>query len=135
MKKLITTCLLLTSITMVSFAQAKASKSGANGSAAASSTSKASASTKATTGPSAEQMAERHAKTIQAQYGLNADQYKNVYNADVDYYKQDQAARANGAQPGTGMTTQNNISRDQRYQNTMTPDQFAKYQSNNKVSK
>ena len=125
MKKLITTCVLLTSITMVSFAQAKTSKT--SGKVTETSTAKATATTRTLT---PEQQAEKHAKTIQSTYGLNENQYQAIYQADVAYYTQTKSINETGGPAANpGQTQQMNVGRDQRYQNVMTPDQFAKYQA------
>ena len=123
MKKLITTCVLLTSVTMVSFAQSKTiSKSAPNQSAAP-------ASRSAKSGPTAEQYADRAAKAMKQQFGLDEKQYAAVYQAELDYQKQVVQARDGGYELGEGQSMQMKMGRDQRFQSVMTADQYTKYQA------
>ncbi len=123
MKKLITTCLLLTTVGMVSFAQKAATKTKANPNAAAAPA--------ATNNLTPEKQAEQRAKATQAKYGLSAEQYKGIYNAELDYARNEAAVKATGYEVSEGQRNQMNIQRDMYYQNSMTPDQFSKYRSAN----
>ena len=117
MKKLIITCALIAVGTVVSFAQAKTAGPQNNNAATPS----------RGTAPTQEQAATQRATQYQKDLGLSDVQYQAVYHAQLDFIKQDQAMRANGAHPGTGQAEQNQMSLDQRMQNAMTPEQFAKY--------
>ena len=116
MKKLITTCVLLAAVSMVSVAHPQ--KAG---------NTKGNKATTATSTP--EQIAEKNAKMHQTELGLTPDQYKGVYNAELERARQDAQARTGGGTPGDGQVMQMNISRDQRIKAAVTADQFAKYQS------
>lgn len=123
MKKLITTCVMLTSITVVSFAQSKTiSKTAPNQSAAP-------ATRSAKSGPTAEQYADRSAKAMKQQYGLNEKQYAAVYQAELEYQKQVVQARDGGYELGEGQSMQMKMGRDQRFQSVMTAEQYTKYQA------
>jgi hypothetical protein len=124
MKKLITTCVLLTSVTMVSLAQSKTiSKAAPNQSAAPT------ARTAKATAPTAEQYAERAAKAMKQQFGLDEKQYTAVYQAELDYQKQVVQARDGGYELGEGQSMQMKMGRDQRFQSVMTAAQYTKYQA------
>lgn len=123
MKKLITTCVMLTSITMVSLAQSKTiTKTAPNQSAAP-------ANRSAKSGPTAEQYAERAAKAMKQQYGLDDKQYAAIYQAELEYQKQVVQARDGGYELGEGQSMQMKMGRDQRFQSVMTADQYTKYQA------
>ncbi len=128
MKKLITTCVLLTGLTMVSFAQSKV----ATKSAPVQTTTTTKTTTTRSTSPSPEQLAERRAKAVQQQYALNAEQYKGVYEAELDYETQYQRSKANGYEPGPGQSMQMKMGRDQRYKSVMTAEQYTKYEATQK---
>jgi hypothetical protein len=123
MKKLIITCAMLTGCTMLSFAQ--------------SATNSQSAITPQGQNHAApmpghaqpEQMAQRRSMVYQKQLALSDEQTKKVYNVELNYAKQNQAMRANGAQPGEGQVMQLGMARDQQLQQVMTPEQYTKYQS------
>jgi hypothetical protein len=131
MKKLITTCVLLTSVTMVSFAQSKATSK----SAVQQTASPAKAATVKSTMPSPEQYAERRAKAAQQQYGLTADQYKGVYAAELEYEQQYQQAKANGYEPGPGQSMQMKMGRDQKIKSAMSAEQYTKYEAAQKSAR
>ena len=121
MKKLITTCLMLSAFSAATFAQSKAGAPKAKNNIPASATT-----TSRVTG--VEKLAENNARAIQKQYGLTEEQYKGIYSAELDYQRQAQmAAEAGGA--GPGQTMQMNMGRDQRFQAVMSADQFSKYQA------
>ena len=126
MKKLITTCVLIAAASFASFAQSKqaAPKSATKNSGA---TATASASTSTT--PNPQQVAERRAKMYQQQYGLTADQYKGVYQAELDYQTQLNGFKTNGQELGAGPAMQMEMGRDQRFKSVMTADQYSKYES------
>jgi hypothetical protein len=115
MKKLITTCALLMAVSAVTFAQTSTAKSR--------STAAKSVST------SAEQLSEKRAKFLQEKLGLNADQYALVYAAELDYQKLVKEAKDGGYQLGEGQAMQAKMSRDARFQNTMTPAQYSTYET------
>ena len=118
MKKLFITCALLTA-TMISFAQ-NANKTG---------NMQAPAATGRGAKPSAEQIAERRSKMYQKQLGLNEDQTKKVYEAELDYVRQELMIREHGGQPGVGQSTQMEMGKDQRFKAALTAEQYAKYES------
>ena len=119
MKKLIITCALVTSASMVSFAQANQTTQ--------TTTSQAASNASAQNMPSPEQMAERHAKAYEQQLKLTPEQYKGVYQAELDFTKQHQQMRANGGQPGSGQVMQMNMAKDQKFKQILTAEQYAKY--------
>jgi hypothetical protein len=79
-------------------------------------------------------MAERRAKATMAQYALTSEQYKGVYQAELDYENQYQQAKANGYEPGPGQSMQMKMGRDQAIKNVMTPAQYTKYEAAQKAS-
>jgi hypothetical protein len=121
MKKLIITCALLTSASMLSFAQsAQTSPAQAQPNAAAPQMQNRQR-------PTPEQMAERRANAAKTQYALNDEQYKGIYAAELDFFSQMQAARANGQQPAPGQAQQMSMAKDAKYKTIMTPEQYQKY--------
>jgi hypothetical protein len=129
MKKLITTCVLLTSVTVVSLAQSKTiSKTAPNQSAS-------SATRTAKTAPTAEQYADRAAKAMKQQFGLDEKQYAAIYQAELEYQKQVVQARDGGYELGEGQSMQMKMGRDQRFQSVMTADQYTKYQATQSKTK
>lgn len=125
MKKLITTCALVALGSVASFAQAQKSNVP-DQQASATATNQDAA---------AEKTATKNAKEYQKQLALRNDQYKLVYQAEYDYAKQSEAYKAQGFKPTDGASQQLIMMRDQRIQNTLTPDQFTKYkQISEKVS-
>lgn len=76
--------------------------------------------------PTAETIAGRRAKLYEKQLGLTPEQSKGVYEAELNFLKQDQQARANGG-PGVGQAEQNQMTKDQHMRNVLTPEQYAKY--------
>ena len=121
------TCALLTTVSLASFAQSKQT------SHTMSMEPQAQARTPLTPGPAAskqaQQVAERRAKIYQKQYSLSPQQYKGVYQAELDYAIQDEQAHMNGGQPGEGQAAQMIMARDMRLKNVMTPEQYTKYES------
>ena len=115
MKKLITTCAVLMAVSVVTFAQTSTAKSRSTAVKSAS--------------PSAEQLSEKRAKFLQEKLGLNADQYALVYAAELDYQKLVKEAKDGGYQLGEGQAMQAKMSRDARFQNTMTPAQYSTYET------
>ncbi len=116
MKKLIITCALVSLGSVVSFAQSQSSSQPASATTTAS---RAKA-------PSNEQIAEQRARKYQKDLGLSAEQYKGVYEAQLEFIRQDKEARAYGG-PGEGQAMQMQMFLDQRFQSVMTPEQFEKY--------
>ena len=116
MKKLITTCALVALGSAAAFAQA--AKTNAPGRMSSTATAQDAA---------AEKTATKNAKEYQKQLGLREDQYKLVYQAEYDYAKQDQVNKSHGIKPTDGPSQQLGMMRDQRIQNTLTPEQFARY--------
>lgn len=118
MKKLIITCALVTLGSMVSFAQsARKTHAGSN----------ANVSSGQTQSVSIEKSAEARAKKLQKDLGLNATQYKGVYEAQLEHDKQGQAAKANGSE-GPGQAMQLQMMLDQKFKEAMTPTQYTKYE-------
>jgi hypothetical protein len=128
MKKLITTCVLLTSVSMLSFGQSKvlshSSSRAPRGTAAAPGSSQGMPGLSAEGEKAAGVRAENYRKKL----GLNEEQYKAAYQAELDYERQLETAIGNGG-PGPGTAMQMGMGRDQRYKNTLTADQYAKYET------
>ena len=118
MKKLIITCTLIASVSGVCLAQANNTKHAAT------------ATSSLQTASTAEAKAEKLAKALEAKLGLNAEQYKKVYDAEFFYIKQDEVARANGGVPGDGQLQQMAMSRDENIKRALTADQYTKYMAN-----
>jgi hypothetical protein len=123
MKKLVTTCILLASVSVVSFAQSKAAKTSKSASTAAA------PATRTNSGPTAEMIAERRAKGIQSEFGLTAEQYKGIYKADLNFEKNLAEVRKSGSEPGDGQLLQMKMTRDMGYKMSMTAEQYSKYES------
>ena len=128
MKKLILTCALLTSASMLSFAQSTQSQ------VTMTPQPNATAQQPATPQPVArqqqpqpEQMAERRAQIYKKQYDLNDQQYKGVYNAELEYMKQMMDMRSKGQQPTPEQNQQMMASKDAKFRNAMSQEQYAKY--------
>lgn len=121
MKKLILTCSFITATCIISFGQTvEASRQNGNGAAQA--TARQSA--------TPETIAARKARTYQKQLGLTEEQYKGIYNAELNYAQQYQMARANGGNgPGPGQAMQMQMGKDQRFKSILTADQYAKYEA------
>ena len=122
MKKLILTCALLTSVSVLSFGQAQ--------------TTTATTTTTTTTrgtAPTAEQAATTRTKSYTKLLGLSEEQKKAVYEAELDYIKQDMIFRVDGQDvpPGPGM--QMMMAHDQKFKAALTADQYAKYDKNRAV--
>lgn len=117
MKKLIITCALVSLGTVVSYAQSKSSAQPTVTTATTASRAKA---------PSNEQIAEQRARKYQKDLGLTAEQYKGVYEAQLEFVRQDKEARAYGG-PGEGQAMQMQMFLDQKFQSVMTPEQYEKY--------
>jgi hypothetical protein len=125
MKKLVITCALISLGSMVSVAQsAKKTHSAPNTNAAAGQTQSV-AGTKS---------AEKRAKQMQNDLKLDATQYKGVLAALVEYDKQEQAAKANGA-VGEGTAMQLKMMLDQKFKEAMSPAQYTKYEKTKDASK
>ncbi|MCD6011466.1 MAG: hypothetical protein K0Q79_1328 [Flavipsychrobacter sp.] len=117
MKKLIITCALVSLGSFASFAQSRVTRTGS-----------ADATTSTATTATPEQMAELRAKQYKKDLSLTAEQYTPIYDALLDYYRQDKIAReAGGAGPGQAMQMQMGL--DQRFQAALTPAQYTKYTS------
>ena len=117
MKKFVFTFAILAAGSVFSFAQ----------SAKTASQSQASATNANNVSP--EKMAEGRAKGYAKFLKLNDIQYKAVYEAELDFWKQDQTGRANGGQIGTGQAAQMEMAKDMKFKNTLTAEQYAKYES------
>ena len=116
MKKLIITCALLACASVVSFGQA-AKMTAPQGSS------------RMVAAPSPEAVAQRNAKVHERQLKLNPEQYKAVYDAELNYAKQDQQARAGGMVPGPGQSAQMTMAKDESIKKVLTSEQYAKYQA------
>jgi len=124
MKKLIITCALLTSASMLSFAQStqtSATMSAQPNGAAP----QAMQNNQQQRSP--EQIAERRAQIYQKQFGLDDNQYKGVYAAELEYIKQLMDLRAKGQQPAPGQAQQMNADKDAKFKAVMSADQYQKY--------
>jgi len=126
MKKLIATCILLASVTAVSFAQSTATKATAP---AATATSQSAYPNITMSKPSNEpaKAAEKMAKASQKQYGLNDEQYKGVYDAELYYAKQMHEFNTYKLQPSEGQALQMRLAKDWGYKRALTAEQYAMY--------
>ena len=123
MKKLIITCFLVSSASLVSFAQnseqaTTAPKTATTATAAPAPVRKM---------PSPEQIAERRAKSEEKQYQLSADQYKGVYQAELEYMQHVQQVHNSGGKLDQAQLTQMNTTKDEKFKKIMTPEQYTKY--------
>jgi hypothetical protein len=125
MKKLIITCALLTSASMLSFAQS--TQTPATTAAQPNGAPQAHAQQQR---PTAEQIAERHAQADKKQFNLDDNQYKGVYTAELEYYKQMLDMRDKGTQPTPDQAQKLRTDKDAKIKAVMTPEQYAKYNNN-----
>ncbi len=125
MKKLIITCALVTLGSMVSVAQSAAKRHSAPGSNATSGQVQSVAGTSG---------AEKRAKQMQNDLKLDATQYKGVFDALVEYDKQEKVAKANGP-IGEGTAMQLKMMLDQKFKEAMSPAQYTKYEKMKDASK
>lgn len=116
-------CAVFTTVSMVSFAQSAQTTMSMQAPAA-----NAPQQQSASQG-GAEKVAADRAKVHQKNLKLSQEQYKAVYEAELDYARQEQATRAAGAVPGPGQSMQMDMGRDNRFKNAMTAEQYAKYQA------
>lgn len=124
MKKLITTCAILATATAATFAQSKATMKSTAPKAATATSAAA-----AKSGPTPEELAQRSAKTMQAQLGLSAEEYKGVYEAELSYQKDLKTAKESGYEPGPGQTMQMGMTKDQRIKSVLTAEHYSKYEA------
>ena len=129
MKKLITTCALLTTVTMVSFAQTKQTSHTMSMQPQSNQPNALAAAPAPVASKAAQQMADRRAKIYEKQYGLSPAQTKGVYKAELEYAMQEEQARAHGGQPGEGQMMQMGMARDMKLKEVMTPEQYTKYEA------
>jgi hypothetical protein len=113
MRKLILTCALLTSVSLLSFGQNMAPAQQQ--------------ATPARTAPAPEKIAEMRANRYKQQLGLTDDQVKGIYAAELEYAKANQQFTANGQPVPSGPAQQMMMTHDQKFQQVLTADQFAKY--------
>lgn len=119
MKKLITTCLMLAAVTTVSLAQTKKTTT--------------TKSDKGTTAPgkaTPATKAEKKAKAAQTAFGLNAEQYKGIYDIELKYEGQLFDLAAIGETASEGRMLQLNMFRDGGYKMHLTDAQYAQYELN-----
>lgn len=127
MKKLILTCALITSVSVVSFAQnAQTSVTMAPGNSAVTTTA-AAPNAPGRQQPNMEHMADERAKRMKNQFGLNDEQYKGVYNAQLAYMNKMLDLHNQGKQPTPQERQQIVNDLDAGIKAAMTPEQFAKY--------
>ena len=113
MKKLILTCALISFVSVLSYGQ--------NTAAPATTSTRAQA-------PAPEKAAEMRANRYKQQLNLTDEQYKGVYAAELEYVKQDQMFRANGQPVPDGPAMQMRMAHDQKFQQVLTAEQYAKYE-------
>jgi Spy/CpxP family protein refolding chaperone len=132
MKKLFITCALITTAS-IAFAQTKqvsATMSMDPNSAPATKPATTATQQAQPAKPSIiEQMATRRAKTYQQQYGLTAEQYQQLYDAEYDFARQEHEIKIGGGQPGPGQQYQMQLARDYKMKAILTPSQYAKYEA------
>ncbi len=122
MKKMIITCALVASASVMSYAQHAASASAPASANAANNQ------------VMAQHMAEKNTKMYEKQLGLNAEQYKKVYDVQLNMSNQMMALRSAGAQPGEGQVMQMHMYQDQQMKTILTADQYKKYESTRPVA-
>ena len=125
MKKLIITCAILAWGSAASFAQTQQTTTMVPQQGAASS--KASQVSPTVRQVQVEQIAERRAKIYQQEYGLNAEQYKKSYDAELEYMKEQMHFRQENKQPSQEDVTRLNMIKDQKYKAFLNKDQYQKY--------
>ena len=123
MKKLIITCLLLSSASVVSFAQANAPAAPPQGAA------NAQHNGQNKPAMNAEQMAQRRTKMETQQFGLSADQSTKVQAVETEFFTAMEKYRASGAQPNVGQMGNLTSRRDAKLKEIFTPEQYAKYEA------
>jgi protein CpxP len=117
MKKMIITCALIASASVMSYAQNAASQTApASGNAA-------------NNQAMAAHMAEKNTKMYEKQLGLTAEQSKKVHDLELVNANQMMAMQSQGVQPGEGQMMQMRMGHDQQMKNILTPEQFTKYQA------
>ncbi len=79
--------------------------------------------------PSPERMAERRAKMYEKQYSLTKEQYNGVYQAELEFAKENLAMHANGGTTDQAKLNQMMTVKDQKFKQAMSPEQYAKYES------
>ena len=119
------TCALLTTVSVVSFAQAAKTSVSMEPSRAPQATvaNQAPGTTK-----TVERVAEERAKGHERLMGLTKEQYKGVYAAELEYAKEEAIAKPNGG-PNPGQAYQWNMGRDQQIKKSVTAEQYAKYEA------
>jgi hypothetical protein len=122
MKKLIVTCSLVVAASAVSFGQSVQSSNPA----ARPGTVQNKAAGQTIT-PDA--VADRQAKAYKAKLNLTPEQYKGVYDAELNYAKQKQYFQDQKVEIGAGQAAQMEMGRDQTIKNILTAEQYATYES------
>jgi Spy/CpxP family protein refolding chaperone len=112
MKKLILTCALIMSVSVVSFAQAQSN-----------------AGTTIQTKATAEELADRNTKAYEKQLSLTAEQSKAIHDVELSFIKQSQQMHAGGATPSQGQLMQHQMSKDHKMKQILTADQYTTYQA------
>jgi hypothetical protein len=128
MKKIIITCGLLTTISVISFGQSNQHATSAHPNAAASTAPPPPVPPPPPPGePSPQQMAQQRAKMVQEQYKLSNDQYNGIFKAELDFFSKERELRSSGEPMGQDKIIQMVSARDEKYKQVMNKEQFAKY--------
>lgn len=139
MKKLITTCALLTSVSMISFAQSK--QAGTTMSMQAEPGKAAVAKQKAVAAPApvarpaahkgdaSDLKADKTAKAYQKEYNLTNEQTQRVYESERNFNMQEEDMKRNNVPTNAGPYVQMNMQRDQTMKSVLSDVQFAKYEA------
>lgn len=113
MKKMIITCALIASASVMSYAQDAAPKSPMAPAHNAQ--------------MSAEQIADRQTKMYEKQLGLSKEQVQKVHDIQLQFATQRLSMQKAGVQPGSGQAMQMGMAEDQQMKNVLTSEQFTKY--------
>jgi len=122
MKKLIAIFTLLTSSSVMSFAQAEQSAE-----AQQPDTSKHAPFYQPRYKP--EELAERQTKMYEKRLTLNKKQYQKVYETELDYWQQYQKIRINISEPDPVQLNQLITDRNEGIKNVLTPEQLKKFEA------
>jgi len=75
-------------------------------------------------------VAERRAKEMQTRLGLSPEQYKGIYDAELEFTKvifQQRSAQPGGPRPDRDKIMKANEVKDAKYKTILTPEQWEKY--------
>lgn len=128
MKKIIITCAMITSVSMIASAQ-DMKPSGPTPSAPQTTMAPRPPMSPANSEQMQQRMAEGQAKNMERQFALNAEQYKGVYQACLDFSKGMGEMRGPGKTPKPGDREKLEATRDAKFKQILTSEQYAKYET------